>query len=89
MQQQAGSISTKNYLGYQNPEPPSHGPVFPTETFQGADINSEVDGDNDYDEEFFIEKIRKHPCIWDTKCKGLQRWHQYEECLVAVVPIIQ
>ena len=70
MQQQAGSISTTNSLGYQNPESPSPGPVFSTETFKGADTNNEVDSDNDFDEEFFVEEIRKYPCIWDTKCRG-------------------
>ena len=35
LQQQAGSISTTNSLSYQNPESPSHGPVFLTEAFKG------------------------------------------------------
>ena len=70
LQQQAGSISTTNSLGYQNSESPSPGPVFSTETFKGADTNNEVDSDNDFDEEFFVEEIRKYPCIWDTKCRG-------------------
>ena len=69
LQQQAGSISTTNSLGYENFESPSPGPVFSTETFKGADTNSEADGDNDFDEEFFGEEIRKHPCIWDTICR--------------------
>ena len=38
--------------------------------FKGADTNNEVDGDNYFDEEFFIEQIRKYLCIWDTKCRG-------------------
>ena len=69
LQQQAGSISTTNSLSFQNPESPYPGPVFSTETFKGADTNSEVDGDNDFDEEFFVEEIRKYRCIWDTKCR--------------------
>ena len=88
LQQQARSISTTNSLGYQNPESPSPGLVFSTETFKGADTNSEVGADNNFDEEVFVEEIRKYPCIWDTKCGGLQRWHQKAECLVTVVPII-
>ena len=70
LQQQAGSISTTHSLGYDNSESPSSGPVFSTETFKGADTNNEVDSDNDFDEEFFVEEIRKYPCIWDTKCRG-------------------
>ena len=69
-QQQAGSISSTTPLGYWNPESPSPRPVFLTKTFRGADTNSEVDGDSDFDEEFFLEEIRKYPCIWDTKCKS-------------------
>ena len=68
--QQAGSIPTTNSLGYDNSESPSSGPVFSTETFKGADTNNEVDHDNDFDEEFFVEEIRKYPCIWDTKCRS-------------------
>ena len=40
LQQQAGSISATNSLGYQNPESPSPGPVFTTEVFKGAGSNS-------------------------------------------------
>ena len=69
LQQQTGSISTTNSLGYQISESPSPGAVFSTEKFKGADTNNEVDGDNDFDEEFFVEEIRKYPCIWDTKCR--------------------
>ena len=70
LQQQAGSISTANSLGYDNSESPSSGPVFSTETFKRADTNNEVNSDKDFGEEFFIEEIRKYPCIWDTKCMG-------------------
>ena len=56
LQQQAGSISTTNSLGYDNSESPSSGPVFSTETFKGADTNNEVDSDNDFDEEFSLKK---------------------------------
>ena len=70
LQQSASSISTTNSLGYQNPKSPSSGPVFSTETFKGADTNSEGDGDNDFDEEFFAQEIRKYPGIWDTMCRG-------------------
>ena len=63
-------MSTTNSLGYQNPESPSPGQVFSTEAFKGADTNSEVDRDNDFDEEFFLDEIRKYPCRWDTKCRG-------------------
>ena len=52
LQQQAGSISTTNSLGYQNPESPSPVPIFSTEMFKGANTNSGVDGENDFDEEF-------------------------------------
>ena len=72
-QQQAGFISSATPLGCQNPESPSPGSVFSKETSRGTDTNSDVDRDNDFDEEFFIEEIRKYPCIWDTKrrsCKG-------------------
>ena len=68
--QQAGSISTTHSLGYDNSESSSSGPVLSTETFKEADTNNEVDSDNDFDEEFFVEEIRKYPCIWDTKCRG-------------------
>lgn len=50
-------------LRQQNPESSSPGSVFSTETFRGADTNSEVGGDNDFDEKFFKEEIRKYPCI--------------------------
>ena len=50
LQQQVGPISSSTPLGYQNPESPSHGQVFSTETFERADINSEVDGDKNFDE---------------------------------------
>lgn len=50
MWQQAGPISSATPLGFQNPESPSLGQVFSTETFGRADINSEVAGDNDFDE---------------------------------------
>ena len=55
-------MSITNSLGYQNPESPSPGQVFSTEAFKGADTNSEVDRDNDFDEEFFLDEIRKYPC---------------------------
>ena len=55
-------MSTTNSLGYQNPESPSPGQDFSTEAFKGADTNSEVDRDNDFDEEFFLDEIRKYPC---------------------------
>ena len=42
--------SQQQTLSYQNPESPSPGTVFSTETFKGADTNSEVEGDNDFDE---------------------------------------
>ena len=70
LQQQAVYISTAKSLGYQNPESPSPGSVFSTEMFKGAYENSEVDGDNDFDEEIFVEEIRKYPSIWDNKCRG-------------------
>ena len=58
LQQQVGPISSSTPLGYQNPESPSHGQVFSTETFERADINSEVDGD---------KNLMKYPHISDTK----------------------
>ena len=61
LQQQVGSISTTNFLGYLNPESPSPGPVFSTETFK------EVDGDNDFDEEFFVEEVRKYHVFWTQR----------------------
>ena len=70
MQQQAGSISATNSLGYQNPESPSPGPVFTTEAFNGADLNSSGDDDNEFNQELFVEEIRKYSRIRDTKCIG-------------------
>ena len=43
---------------------------FLNKKFKGADTKSQVDGDGDFDEEFFVEEIRKYPCIWDTKCRS-------------------
>ena len=68
--QQAGFVSSTTLIGCQNPESPTPGPVFSKQTFRGADTNSDVDSDNDFDEEFFVEEIRKYPCIWDTKCRS-------------------
>ena len=55
-------ISSITPLGYQKPESSSPGPFFSTEMFRGADTNSEVEGDNGFDEEFFKKEIRKHLC---------------------------
>ena len=38
-----------------------------------------VDGDNDFDEEFFVEKIRKYPCIWDAKCGGYKEQNAWSQ----------
>ena len=72
LQQQAGSISTTKSLGYQNPESPSPAPVFSTEAFKGADTNSEVEVENDFHEEFFVEEIRKY-LLYGTPSAGVTK----------------
>ena len=70
LQQQAGSISTTNSLSYQNPESPSHGPVFFNRSIQRTQtVKLTVITTLMRDEDFFVEEIRKYPCIWDTKCR--------------------
>ena len=70
LQQQAGSISTTNSLSYQNPESPSHVPVFFNRSIQRTQtVKLTVITTLMRDEDFFVEEIRKYPCIWDTKCR--------------------
>ena len=70
LQQQAGSISTKNSLSCQNPESPTPGQFFQQKHLKEQTQISGDDGDSNFDEEFLVEKIKKVPMYMGHQVQG-------------------
>ena len=60
--------------GHQNPKSPSPRPFSSAETFRGAHKSIEVDGDNNFDEEYLLLKKPENIHIYETLSVGCRSY---------------